>query len=70
MKDKLREFIGDGQDSWFRGALVVIALSVILWTLIFSIECAIGVFMPRMITGAVAALSGVAIGTWVRNLTN
>ena len=70
MKNFIRKFIGDGPDKMLRGMLVGIILSVTFWTLLFLIQLSIGVFMPRMMVGVVAALSGVTIGTWVSRLTD
>lgn len=41
------------------------ALSIALWTAIFLIQAAIGHFMPPMLTGATAAISGVIIGRYI-----
>ena len=45
--------------------LLLICLPIALWTAIFFIQVVIGRFMPPMLTGALAAFSGVAIGSWV-----
>jgi hypothetical protein len=46
----------------------IILLPIILWTIIFLIQLSIGYFMsPRMIA-IVAAILGVAIGTYVRQI--
>jgi hypothetical protein len=70
MENFIRNFIGKGPDKGFRGILVVIILCLLLWTSIFTIEFVTGLFMPRMLTGAIAAISGVLIGTWVGRLTD
>ena len=70
MENFIRSFIGKRPDKGFRGILVVITLSFLLWASIFTIEFVTGLFMPRMLTGAVAAISGVLIGTWVGRLTD
>jgi len=46
----------------------VILLPTILWTIIFLIQLSIGYFMPPMITGALAAISGVVIGSYVSHI--
>ena len=48
----------------------LIILPVILWTIIFVIECVIDQFMPLRMTGVIGALSGVAIGTYVNYVKN
>jgi len=48
----------------------IILLPTILWTVIFGIECTIGHFLPIQFVGPLAALSGVAIGTYVNHVKN
>jgi hypothetical protein len=48
----------------------IIVLPVILWTIIFAIECAIDQFIPIQFIGPLAALSGVAIGSYVSHVKN
>lgn len=47
--------------------LLLIAIPVALWTAIFAIQVAIGHFMPPIMVGAVAAISGVCIGSYISN---
>lgn len=46
----------------------IIILPTILWTIIFLIQLSIGQFMPPMITGVLAAISGVVIGSYVGHI--
>ena len=48
----------------------IILLPTILWTIIASIEYTIGYFLPIQFVGPLAALSGVAIGTYVNHVKN
>ena len=48
----------------------IILLPTILWTIIASIEYTIGHFLPIQFVGPLAALSGVAIGTYVNHVKN
>jgi hypothetical protein len=45
--------------------LLIVALPIALWTAIFLIQAAIGHFMPPMLVGALAGISGVAIGRYI-----
>ena len=48
----------------------IILLPTILWSVIFGIELAIGYFLPIQFVGPLAALSGVAIGSYVNHVKN
>lgn len=48
----------------------IIILPTILWTIIFTIECVIDQFIPIQFIGPLAALSGVAIGSYVSHVKN
>jgi hypothetical protein len=63
MKQKLDKFIKETP-----ALVLIILLPVILWTIIFLIQLGIGHFMPPMLTGAIAGISGVLIGTYVRKI--
>jgi hypothetical protein len=46
----------------------IILLPTILWTIIFLIQLSIGYFMPPRMIAIIAAISGVAIGTYVNHI--
>ena len=48
----------------------IIILPTILWSIIFAIECVIDQFIPIQLVGVLAALSGVAIGSYVSHVKN
>jgi hypothetical protein len=48
----------------------IIVLPTILWTVIFGIELALDQFIPIQFVGVLAALSGVAIGSYVSHVKN
>jgi hypothetical protein len=48
----------------------IIILPTILWSIIFTIECVIDLFIPMKFIGVLAALSGVAIGSYVSHVKN
>ena len=48
----------------------IIILPVILWTIIFVIEYLIGYFMSPIMVGAVSAISGVVIGSYINHVKN
>ena len=48
----------------------IIILPVILWTIIFVIEYLIGYFMSAIMVGAVSAISGVVIGSYINHVKN
>ena len=45
--------------------LLGVALCIALWTAIFLIQVAIGHFMPPILIGATAAISGAIIGRYI-----
>ena len=47
-----------------------IILPVILWSIIFVIEYLVGYFMSPMMIGAVSAISGVVIGSYINRVKN
>ena len=48
----------------------IIILPVILWSIIFVIEYLIGYFMSPIMVGAVSAISGVVIGSYINHVKN
>lgn len=47
-----------------------IILPVILWSIIFVIEYLVGYFMSPIMIGAVSAISGVVIGSYINRVKN
>ena len=47
-----------------------IILPVILWSIIFVIEYLVGYFMSPIMIGAVSAISGVVIGSYINHVKN
>jgi len=45
--------------------LLLILLPIGLWSTIFVIQLMIGHFLPPILTGALAAITGVIIGSWL-----
>ena len=48
----------------------IIILPVILWSIIFVIEYLVGYFMSAIMVGAVSAISGVVIGSYINHVKN
>ena len=65
MKKSLNKFIKTNP-----AIVSIILLPILLWSIIFLIEVAIGHFMPIELSGILAALSGVLIGIYVNDIKN